>query len=76
MLATPIILAAGLYKLPTLFTSSGREILGQVVVGAIASAIAAYFSVRFLSKWFTTKTLLPFAIYCVGAGAIFMALVI
>jgi len=76
LLATPIILAAGLYKLPTLFTSSGREILGQVVVGAIASAIAAYFSVRFLSKWFTTKTLLPFAIYCVGAGAIFMALVI
>lgn len=73
LLATPIILAAGLYKLPTLATS-GKAIMGQVVVGSIAAAIAAYLSVRYLTRWFTTKTLTPFAYYCMGAGVVFMVL--
>jgi undecaprenyl-diphosphatase len=73
LLATPIILAAGLYKLPSLATS-GKGIMGQVLVGSIAAGIAAYLSVRFLTRWFSTKTLAPFAYYCMGAGVVFMAL--
>jgi undecaprenyl-diphosphatase len=30
--------------------------------------VAAYASVRFLIRWFATRTLTPFAIYCLVAG--------
>ena len=68
LLATPIILAAGVYKLPDLLGPNGAGVQGQVLAGSIAAAIAAYFSVRFLSRYFTTRTLTPFAIYCLIAG--------
>lgn len=68
LMATPVILAAGLLKLPELFRPAAASIHGQVVVGAIAAGIAAYVSARFLTKYFETKTLTPFAIYCVVAG--------
>jgi undecaprenyl-diphosphatase len=69
LLATPIILAAGIYKLPDLLGPNGNGVLGQVFAGSIAAGIAAYVSVRFLSRYFTTRTLMPFAIYCLVAGA-------
>ncbi|MEI7479800.1 MAG: undecaprenyl-diphosphate phosphatase [Actinomycetes bacterium] len=69
LLATPIILAAGVYKLPDLTGPNGKGILGQVIVGSIAAGIAAYIAIRWLSKYFETKTLLPFGIYCLAAGA-------
>ena len=68
LLATPIIGAAGLYKLPDLTGPLGNGIRGQAVVGAIVAGIAAYISTRFLVKYFETKTLWPFAIYCIVAG--------
>ncbi len=70
MLATPVILAAGVYKLPDLAGPLGNGIRGQVVVGSICAAAAAYVSVRFLTRWFHTRTLVPFAIYCLIAGGI------
>ncbi len=70
LLATPIILAAGLYKLPDLVGHNGDGVRPQVLVGSLAAGIAAYLSVRFLTRWFTTRTLLPFAIYCLVAGAL------
>jgi undecaprenyl-diphosphatase len=70
LLATPIILAAGVYKLPDLLGPNGEGVRGQVLVGSLAAAIAAYVSVRFLSRYFTTRTLTPFAIYCLIAGII------
>jgi undecaprenyl-diphosphatase len=70
LLATPIILAAGLYKLPDLFGSLGNGIRGQVLVGSIAAGIAAYIAVRFLMKYFETRTLTPFAIFCLVEGAV------
>jgi undecaprenyl-diphosphatase len=70
LLATPIILAAGLYKLPDLIGHNGDGVRPQVLVGSIAAAIAAYLSVRFLTRWFTTRTLMPFAIYCLVVGAL------
>jgi undecaprenyl-diphosphatase len=70
MLATPVILAAGVYKLPDLAGPLGNGIRGQVVVGSVCAAAAAYVSVRFLTRWFQTRTLVPFAIYCLLAGGI------
>jgi len=70
LLATPIILAAGLYKLPDLFGSLGNGIRGQVLVGSIAAGIAAYLTVRFLMRYFETRTLMPFAIFCLVEGAV------
>ena len=68
LLATPIILAAGVYKLPDLIGPNGDGVRVQVLVGSIAAGIAAYLSVRFLTRYFTTRTLNPFAIYCVVLG--------
>ena len=68
LLATPIILAAGLVKLPDLVGHLGNGVRGQALVGAAAAAITAVFTVRFLVNWFKTKTLVPFAIYCLVFG--------
>jgi undecaprenyl-diphosphatase len=70
LLATPIIFAAGIYKLPDLAGTNGDGIRGQVVVGSLCAFVAAYFAVRFLTRWFSTRTLTPFAIYCLIAGVI------
>ena len=70
LLATPIILAAGLYKIPDLMGPLGNGIRGQVLAGSIAAGIAAYLAVRFLMKYFETKTLTPFAIFCLVEGAV------
>lgn len=69
LLATPIILAAGVLKIPSLLGPSGAHIHGQVALGIVVTAISAYLSVRFLVRYFQTKTLTPFAIYCLIAGA-------
>jgi undecaprenyl-diphosphatase len=71
LLATPVILAAGALKAPDLI-SKGHGIYGPIVAGSILSGIGAYVSVRFLVRYFQTRTLTPFAIYCVlfGVGSI------
>jgi undecaprenyl-diphosphatase len=69
LLATPVILAAGVLKLPDLAGPLGADIRGQVLVGSLVSGLAAYASVRWLTRWFATRTLTPFAVYCVLAGA-------
>ena len=68
LLATPIIGAAAVLKLPELFGSAGNGVRGQALVAALCSAGAAYVAVRFLMRYFETNTLLPFAIYCFVAG--------
>jgi len=70
LLATPIILAAGVYKIPDLFGPLGRGIHGQVLAGSIASFVCAYLAVRYLTRYFQTRTLIPFAIYCAVAGGV------
>jgi undecaprenyl-diphosphatase len=70
LLATPIILAAGLYKLPDLLGPNGDGVRLQVLVGSIAAGLAAYVSVRFLTRYFRLGTLTPFAIYCVVVGVL------
>ncbi len=68
LLATPIILAAGLFKLPDLTGHLGNGVRGQALVGCLVAAVAAFFTVRFLVVYFKTKTLTPFAIYCIVFG--------
>jgi len=68
LLATPIILAASLLKLPDVFSNSYIHMRVAILFGAISAAIAAYLSVSFLIRYFRTKTLTPFAIYCFVIG--------
>jgi len=68
LLATPIILAAGIVKLPDLFGHLGDGIRGQAVLAAAVAAVTAVFTVRFLVGYFKTKTLTPFALYCLVFG--------
>lgn len=70
LLATPIILAAGLYKLPEMLGSNGTPVRGQMVVGSLLAGVAAYFSVRFLMRFFQSRNLMPFAIYCLVVGGL------
>jgi undecaprenyl-diphosphatase len=58
------------YKIPDLTGSNGNHIHGQVLVGSLAAGIAAYLSVRFLTRYFETRTLTPFAIYSVVVGVL------
>src|SRR6266508_2695323 len=68
LLATPIIGAAAVLKLPELFGHQGDGVRGQALVGALFSALTAYLAVRFLMRFFETNTLIPFAVYCCLAG--------
>jgi undecaprenyl-diphosphatase len=68
LLATPIIGAAGIYKLPDLMGSLGDGVRGQALVGSLAAGIAAYISVRWLLRFFETRTLWPFGLYCIAFG--------
>ncbi len=68
LLATPVILAAGALKIPDLLGPLGASIRGPIIAGSIASFISAYLAVRFLTRYFETRTLTPFAIYCVLFG--------
>jgi len=69
LLATPIIGAAALLKLPELFGSDGDGIRGQALVASLCAAGAAFVSVRFLMRYFETRTLIPFAVWCLAFGA-------
>ncbi len=70
LLATPVILAAGVLKLPSLAGSAGAHIHGQVLLGAILAGAASYVSIKWLTRYFETRTLTPFAIYSLIAGVI------
>ena len=71
LLATPVILAAGVLKFSDL-VNEGHGIYGPILAGSILSGVGAYVSVRYLVRYFRTRTLTPFAIYCFlfGLGSI------
>jgi undecaprenyl-diphosphatase len=68
LLATPIILAAGIFKIGDLLGHNGDGIRGQALVACVTAAIVAVFTVAFLVRYFKTKTLVPFAVYCLVFG--------
>jgi len=69
LLATPIILAAGLFKLPDLTGPLGDGVRSQALVAAACAAVTAIVTVRFLLGYFKTRTLTPFGFYCLAFGA-------
>jgi undecaprenyl-diphosphatase len=69
LLATPIILAAGVYKLPDLTGPLGNGIRGAAVIAAAVAAVVAVFTVHFLTRYFRRGNLRPFGIYCILFGA-------
>ncbi len=69
LLATPIILAAGLYKLPDLLGHNGNGVRGAAVIAAVFAAVTAVFTVHYLTRYFRRGNLNPFGIYCILFGA-------
>jgi undecaprenyl-diphosphatase len=72
LLATPVILAAGLVEVPQLFATGVP--IGEYVAAAILSGIAAYASARFLLRYFRSGRLDPYGWYCIAAGAVSLVL--
>ena len=68
LLATPVILLAGLYKLSDVLGPLGDGVRMQTLVGSLCAMFTALISVRFLTRWFTTKTLIPFGVYSLVTG--------
>jgi undecaprenyl-diphosphatase len=68
LLATPVILAAGVLKIPDLMGPLGDGVRYQTLVAALCAGVTAYLSVRYLTRYFTTRTLTPFGIYSLIAG--------
>jgi len=69
LLAMPVILAASIVKLPELFAHKNAHLLGPILAGSLTSFVFTYASIAFLVRWFKTRTLYPFAIYCLVFGA-------
>jgi undecaprenyl-diphosphatase len=73
LLATPIILAAGVLEVPKLLQPANRAALPAAVLGGIVAGVLAYLSTVFLMRYFKQQevnALLPFAVYCVLLGAV------
>ncbi len=70
LLATPVILAAGVYKIPDLLGPLGDGVRGQALAGAAAAFVGAYMAVRFLERWFERRNLIPFAVWCFVVGGL------
>jgi undecaprenyl-diphosphatase len=75
LLATPIIGAAGVLKLPELMGEAGDGVRGPALAGAIAAALTTYLAVKFLLRFFETNRLTPFGVYCIAMG-VFCTLVL
>jgi len=76
LMATPIIFAAAALKIPGLIRTGTYHSLGITIVGAISAAVFAFLSVRYLTRYFETKTLKPFAGYCVMAGVVSLVILL
>ncbi|MEO9262839.1 MAG: undecaprenyl-diphosphate phosphatase [Candidatus Baltobacteraceae bacterium] len=70
LLATPVIFAAGVLEIPKLWAPGAHVVAVQAAMGSIVAAIAAYFSVAFLTRYFKHNDLRPFGWYCVVTGVV------
>jgi undecaprenyl-diphosphatase len=70
LLATPPIFAAGILKFGDLTGPHGNGgVRSAAFVAAIAAAVTAIATVHFLTRYFKTRTLTPFGVYCLLFGA-------
>jgi undecaprenyl-diphosphatase len=70
LLSLPAILGAALVALPDL--PPGAD-LGPLFAGAAAAAVVGFAAVAFLLRYLRTRTMRPFAVYCVGLAAVALA---
>jgi len=69
LLATPPILAAGLLKIGDLTGHLGNNgIRGAALIAAVFAAVTAVITVHYLTRFFKTRNLTPFGIYCLVFG--------
>lgn len=68
LLALPVIAGAAVLKVPDLFAAQYKDLVPAILLGSFISFLATYASVTFLVRWFKTRTLYPFAIYCIIIG--------
>ena len=73
LLATPLILAAGLLEAPEVLRPGVRIGPGLALMGLIISGVTAYLAVRFLMRYFQTERLDIFGYYCMGFGVFALA---
>ncbi len=76
LLATPPIIAAGLFKLGDLTGPNGNGIRGAAVLAAICAAVTAVITVHYLTRYFKKGNLRRFGIYCILFGAFMTAFTI
>jgi undecaprenyl-diphosphatase len=69
LLATPVILLAGLLEIPVLFAPGVTIGPVEAIAGCVVSGLTAYASVAFLTRYFKHNDLRPFGWYCLIAGA-------
>ncbi len=74
LLATPIILGAGLLKIPDLFTPVALPHLPVYLAGGVMAGVAAFLSVAYLMRYFRVGRLDPFAYYCAAFGIVSLIL--
>lgn len=74
LLATPIILGAGVLKVPDLFTADALPHLPIYLLGGLTAGVAAFLSVAYLMRYFRVGRLDPFAIYCAAFGTLSLIL--
>ncbi len=70
LLATPVILAAAVLKLPELMGKQGDGVRGPALVAGLCAAVTTFLAVKFLLRYLQTNRLTPFGVYCIGFGAI------
>jgi undecaprenyl-diphosphatase len=70
LLATPVIFAAAVLKLPELLGSAGNGVRGPALVAGLCAAATTFFAVKFLLRFFETNRLTPFGVYCLGLGVV------
>lgn len=73
MLATPIILAAGVLEVPKLVKYGTAHTLEVAILGGVIAGVAAYFSTAVMMMLFRKReveALTPFGIYCILAGIV------
>jgi len=68
LLSTPVIFAAGALKVPDLLGPLGNGIRPQVIAGSLAAVATSLLAVLFLTRYFRTRTLMPFAVYSLAFG--------
>jgi undecaprenyl-diphosphatase len=68
LLATPVIFGAAALKLPELFGHEGHGVRGPALVAGLCAAATTFLAVKFLLRWFQTRRLSPFGIYCICFG--------